>query len=89
MKGIRPTSRFLRDLKQARKRGKDIGKIETVIDALARGEHLAPKHFPHPLKGRMKGLMECHVEPDWLLIWEEDDRDIVLVRCGTHADLFE
>ena len=89
MKGIRPTSRFLRDLKQAKKRGKDLAKIEAVIDALARGERLAHRHFPHPLKGRMKGLMECHVEPDWLLIWEEDVREIVLVRCGTHTDLFE
>jgi mRNA interferase YafQ len=89
VKEIRTTNRFLRDLKLARKRGKDLKKIETVIDALAHGNKLAAKHRPHRLQGEMKGSWECHVEPDWLLIWDEDDAAIVLVRTGTHADLFE
>lgn len=89
MKEIRITNRFLRDLKLARKRGKDLGKIETVINALARGTKLPPKHRPHLLVGDMKGLRECHVDPDWLMIWDETDEAIVLIRTGTHADLFD
>ena len=86
MKEIKSTNRFLRDLKLARKRGKDprqerarlparclklarkrgkaLGKVEAVVDALARGTKLAPRHRPHMLQGNMKGLRECHVEPD-------------------------
>ena len=89
MKEIKTTNQFLRDLKLARKRGKDIQKIETVIKTLARDEKLASKHRPHRLRGEMKGFWECHIEPDWLMIWNEDDQQIVLIRCGTHADLFE
>ena len=89
MKEVKTTNPFLRDLKLARKRGKDLGKIETVIDALAQGTKLAPRHRPHLLQGDMKGLWECHVEPDWLLIWDETDEAIILIRSGTHADLFD
>ena len=89
MKGVRTTNRFLRDLKLARKRGKDLHKLETVVDALARGERLATRYRPHRLKGEMNGLWECHVEPDWLLIWDEDAENLILTRCGTHSDLFE
>ncbi|MGQ0663727.1 MAG: type II toxin-antitoxin system RelE/ParE family toxin [Pseudomonadota bacterium] len=89
MKTIRPTRQFLRDLKLAGKCGKNLVKIEVVIDALARGAKLAPRHRPHRLKGEMQGLWECHVEPDWLLVWDEQGNGLVLVRTGTHADLFE
>jgi mRNA interferase YafQ len=89
VKEIKTTNQFLRDLKLARRRGKDLRKIETVIDTLAGGSKLAPKHRPHRLQGEMKGLWECHVEPDWLLIWDEVDDAIILIRSGTHADLFE
>ena len=89
MKTIKTTSRFLRDLKLARRRGKELAKMEAVIDALARGERLSSRHRAHRLQGEMQGLWECHVEPDWLMIWDESDREIVLIRCGTHADLFE
>lgn len=89
MKDVKTTNQFLRDLKLARKRGKNLGKIEAVIDAIAQGKTLAPRHRPHRLSGELAGFWECHVEPDWLLIWDEGERDIVLVRCGSHADLFE
>jgi mRNA interferase YafQ len=89
VKEIKTTNQFLRDLKLARKRGKHLGKIETVIDALAQGTKLSPKHRPHLLKGDMKGFWECHVEPDWLLIWDETETTIILIRNGTHADLFD
>ena len=86
---IQTTNRFLRDLKLARKRGKPLGRIEAVIGALAQEKKLAPKHRPHRLQGDMKGLWECHIEPDWLLIWDETDEAIILIRNGTHADLFD
>ena len=89
MKKIEASNRFLRDLKLARKRGKDLRKIEALIDALARGETLAKKYRPHRLKGDMRGLLECHIEPDWLLIWDQDEDHVYLIRCGTHSDLFE
>lgn len=89
MKELKPTNRFLRDLKLARKRGKDLRKIEAIIDAVARGQPLEPKHRMHRLQGDMKGLWECHIEPDWLLIWDETEDAITLIRTGTHADLFD
>jgi mRNA interferase YafQ len=89
VKEIKVTNQFLRDLKLARKRGKDLSKIETVIDTLAMGDKLSAKHRPHRLHGEMKGLWECHIEPDWLLIWDETSDAITLIRNGTHADLFE
>ncbi len=89
MKEIKSTNQFLRDLKTARKRGKDITKIEAVIDALAHGRPLSPRHRPHRLRGALQGFWECHVEPDWLLIWDEDERRVVLIRCGSHTDLFD
>lgn len=89
MKEIKTTNRFLRDLKLARRRGQDLDKLEAVIAALARGEKLSSRHRPHRLQGEMKGLWECHIEPDWLLIWDEIPDAIILIRSGTHSDLFD
>ena len=89
MKAVKATNRFLRDLKLAKKRGKELVKIETVIDTISKGQQLAPKHRPRRLQGEMRGLWECHIEPDWLLIWDDAEDAIILVRTGTHADLFD
>jgi mRNA interferase YafQ len=89
VKEIKTTNRFLRDLKLARRRGQDLDKLEAVIAALARGEKLSSRYRPHRLQGEMKGLWECHVEPDWLLIWDEMPDAIILIRSGTHSDLFD
>ena len=89
MKEIRTTRAFLRDLKLAGRRGKSLVKIEALIESLAQGKKLAPRHRPHRLKGQLAGLWECHIEPDWLLLWEDGPHAITLVRCGTHADLFD
>jgi mRNA interferase YafQ len=89
VKAVKATNRFLRDLKLAKKRGKELVKIETVIDTIYKGQQLAPKHRPHRLQGEMRGLWECHIEPDWLLIWDDAEDAIILVRTGTHADLFD
>lgn len=61
MKAVKATNQFLRDLKLAKKRVKELVKIETVIDTICNGQQLAPKHR---LQGEMRGLWECHIEPD-------------------------
>ncbi len=87
---IRPTTRFQRDLKRVHKRGYDIGLLTTVIKTLAAGEPLPESNHDHALSGNYTGFRECHITPDWLLIYEIDGGDLILylTRTGTHADLF-
>ena len=66
----------------------DIGKLETVIDRIASGQPLEPRNRTHRLSGQYSRCWECHIEPDWLLVWEENEDEIVLIRTGTHSDLF-
>ena len=84
------TSRMKRDLKLIKKRGKDISKLETVLEILLSGENLPDKYKDHQLKGEMKEFRECHIEPDWLLIYRKEDTELILyaTATGTHADLF-
>ena len=89
MKTLSQTTRFLRDVKRMRKRGKDITKLEAVVRKLAYGEVLDPKHRDHPLHGIWSGSRDCHVEPDWVLIYTADSTSLRLERTGTHSDLFE
>lgn len=89
MRAIHQSIPFRRDLKRIRKRGKDLAKLFAVVEKLALGLALSPRHRPHPLMGEWKPKWECHIEPDWLLIYEVQDKDLYLVRTGTHADLFE
>lgn len=83
-----PTKRFQKDMVLAKRRGKPMAKIEAVIETLANEESLAEKHRPHSLSGQWKSFHECHVEPDWLLIYRIEDRTLELARTGTHSDLF-
>ncbi|MBE6094956.1 MAG: type II toxin-antitoxin system YafQ family toxin [Schwartzia succinivorans] len=87
---IRPTTKFQKDLKRAQKRGYDIGLLTEVIRKLAAGEPLPAKNKDHPLSGDCAGCRECHITPDWLLIYETTDKELVLylLRTGTHSDLF-
>ena len=87
---IRFTTQFKRDLKRAKKQGKDMESLFTVIETLANGEPLAAKYRDHDLTGNYKGCRECHVDPDWLLIYEIDNGTLVLMlyRTGSHAELF-
>lgn len=87
---IRPTTRFQRDLKRARKRGYDIDLLRDVIKMLAEGLPLPEKHKDHNLSGDYKGCRECHITPDWLLIYEINDVELFLylTRTGSHSDLF-
>lgn len=87
---LRPvyTRRFERDLKRVKRRGKDLEKLKDVIRQLVSGTLLDRRYYDHPLIGNYKGRRECHLEPDWLLIYMRDQDRIVFERTGTHADLF-
>ncbi len=87
---VKPSKRFEKDLKKAEKRGYDIILITEIIKKLARGENLEPKYKDHPLTGNYKGCRECHITPDWLLIYEIHDNELILylTRTGSHSDLF-
>ena len=85
------TSQFKKDLKLAKKQNKDLGKLFEVIDILANGETLDAKYKDHSLTGNYRGTRECHVEPDWLLIYEirGDVLVLMLYRLGSHSKLFK
>ena len=87
---LRPsfTKQFERDLKRSLKRGKDKDKIKAIINKLIDEEKLDPKHRDHKLTGNYLGRRECHIEPDWLLIYKISGERIVFERTGTHSDLF-
>ena len=87
---VKPTTQFKKDFKLAMKRGLKIELLEEVIAAFAMGEALPEKHKDHTLTGNWFGHRECHVLPDWLLIYRIEDEVLVLTlaRTGTHSDLF-
>ena len=86
---LRATARFERDLKRANRRGKDLDKLWSVVEILLSGQALPSRNRPHRLSGQWSQYWECHIEADWLLIWGYDDDVLVLVRSGTHTDLFD
>jgi mRNA interferase YafQ len=77
-----------KNIKQLKKRGKDLSKLKFVIDELLQGKLLSKKYFDHNLKGEFSYCRECHIEPDWLLIYMIEERCIIFIRTGTHSDLF-
>ena len=87
---IRPTARFQKDLKRAQKRGCDLDLLAAVLKQLAAGQALVQKYHDHPLVGDYSGCRECHITPDWLLVYEIDQEEmfLYLVRTGTPSDLF-
>jgi len=85
---IHRTSQFKKDVKQMGKRGKKFEDFKVVLSKLAKGEILEANYRDHILTGQYKGSRECHIEPDWLLIYELTVTELVLVRTGTHSDLF-
>jgi mRNA interferase YafQ len=82
------TSQFKKDIKRLQKRGKDLAKIKTVIDLLLAEIPLPPKNRDHQLGGNWSGRRDCHIEPDWILIYQPMDEEVLLERTGTHSDLF-
>ncbi len=84
------TTQFRKDLKRIRKRGYDLSKLDDVLQILLSEESLQEKYHDHDLTGDYKGFRECHIEPDWLLVYAVDKEKIILTasRTGTHSDLF-
>lgn len=82
------TTKFTKDIIRCSKRGKDLSKIEKIINHLSQGQKLDPKYKDHNLIGNYKNRRECHIEPDWLLIYKLDGENIIFERTGTHSDLF-
>lgn len=87
---IEVTNRFIKDLKLARKRNLDENKLNDIVKLLANGDPLPEKNRDHALVGDYKGCRECHITPDWLLIYSVEDvlKIITLIRTGSHSDLF-
>ena len=88
MKTIRRTAQFRRDIKRMQRRRKDFGKLKNILQSLDKGEKLEEKYRDHVLVGQYKGTRECHLDPDWLLIYETTESEIVLISPGSHSDLF-
>lgn len=85
-----PTSQFKKDLKRIRKRGLNMSSLDKVLQTLCAGQPLEERNRDHALTGNYAGFRECHIEPDWLLIYARIDEELILVasRTGSHADLF-
>lgn len=85
------SNRFKKDLKLAAKRGLDLAELETVVNRLAAQQPLPDKNRDHALTGDYIGFRECHIRPDWLLVYRVDGEDLVLFlfRTGSHTDLFD
>lgn len=89
MKKLFQSKQFLKDIKRMKKRGKDIKKLQTVVNKLANNETLHPKYRDHSLIGEWKPCRDCHIEPDWLLVYYSDSNILRLERTGSHSDLFK
>jgi mRNA interferase YafQ len=89
MRSIRRDSQFKKDVKRAFKRNKDIRRLKKIINLLVKAEKIPLENRDHQLKGTLKDCRECHIEPDWLLIYRIEGSELCLIRTGTHSDLFE
>lgn len=87
---IKYQTAFKKDYKRVKKRGYDTRLLEAVVERLAAGQTLSREYRDHELSGDYKGCRECHIAPDWLLVYEVVERDLILylMRTGTHSDLF-
>lgn len=87
---VKFTSKFKKDYKLIKKRGMNINLLKEIVDKLANNIPLEEKYKDHELTGNYKGFRECHIQPDWLLIYliEDDKLTLTLTRTGTHSDLF-
>lgn len=85
---VKESQQFRRDIKNCLKRHKDMGRFQEILDTLRKPEDLPPRNRDHTLIGDYIGYRECHIEPDWLLIYRYDEDGLFLYRMGTHSDLF-
>lgn len=89
MRKMKITAQFEKDVKLAEKRGYEMQKLSVVIALLIREELLDTRYKDHPLKGNYMGARDCHIAPDWILIYSVDGNELILHRTGTHSDLFK
>ena len=87
---INYSSRFKKSYKLCKRRGLNIANVETVVSLLAETGTLPAKYRPHILSGKYAGIWECHIEPNWLLLWKQNDTELtlLLLDTGTHSDVF-
>ncbi len=87
---IKYQAAFKKDYRRIKKRGYDLSLLEKVIEMLANGQRLPPEYKNHSLSGNYRGCWECHITPDWLLVYEIIDKELLLyvIRTGTHSDIF-
>lgn len=88
MKAIFQTSQFKKDLKRVGKQGKDLGKLKDLVSVIAKSEVLDERHRDHSLNGKWSGSRDCHIQPDWILIYRVEGDCLFLERTGSHSDLF-
>ena len=84
------TKNFNKDVERCRKRGYNMAKLRSVLDILIETGSVPPQYKPHKLSGNRDGEWECHISPDWLLVWKQNDQELTLLmlNTGTHSDLF-
>lgn len=87
---IRLSSQFKKDFQRCMKRGLNMKLITDAMDLLEANGSLPPKYRPHKLSGNMHGIWECHIQPDWLMTWQQDNLQLTLLflQTGTHSDIF-
>lgn len=85
---VRRTAQFRRDVKKILRRGKDLEKLLHVVEILSQGKKLNPEYHDHPLRGKYTDKRDCHIEPDWILIYTVENDEIILYRTGSHSELF-
>jgi len=83
------TTQFKRDYKKIKKQNKELNKLKVLIGKLVWGERLEPRYKDHQLTGEFKGYRDCHIEPDWLLIYKKIGDTLILERTGSHSELFK
>jgi mRNA interferase YafQ len=88
VRSVRLSTAFKRDLRRIDRRRYPISRLDRIVESLVGGEPLPPVARPHALKGEWTGYLECHIGPDWLLIYQVTPTEVLLARTGTHSDLF-
>ena len=86
---IHYTTQFKKDYKRIKKQNKNLNQLQAVIEKLVAGKKLEPKYRDHRLSGDWKGHRDCHIKPDWILIYRIEDEDLILERTGSHSELFK
>ena len=88
MRELHTTAQYRRNERRVRRRGKDLSKLDSIVERLLAGEPLAPRQRMHQLVGNWYPAWECHIEHDWLLVWLDDGDVITLTHTGSHSDIF-